>query len=247
MPQFFFHTGTMYGKGSGPNATPQEFGTLQSGSIDLSYTNKSLYGQYNAPVATGRGNLKISGKASSAAIQARFFNDLFCGGTLSKGQTVIAQNEVASVPSATAYTVTAANAATFVEDWAVKYGSNGAPLIKVASDPAQGQYSVANGVYTFAAADAGAEVLLSYSYTDATNGQSILVTQQLVGVAPEFSLVLNGNFNGAAMSLKLFAAVSTKLSFATKLNDFMIPAFEFEGQADAAGRIYQLNTSDGAA
>lgn len=71
--------------------------------------------------------------------------------------------EAQTVPGSAPYTVNATNAATFAFDQGVTY-ANGTPLTLVAANPAHGQYSVANGVYTFAAADAHAAVLLAYAY-----------------------------------------------------------------------------------
>jgi hypothetical protein len=71
--------------------------------------------------------------------------------------------ESATVPSAPGpYTVTAAMPfGPWVNDFGVTY-SNGTALTVVTGNPAAAQYSAANGVYTFAAADAG--VLISYCY-----------------------------------------------------------------------------------
>jgi hypothetical protein len=49
-------------------------------------------------------------------------------------------------------------------DQGVVYASSGAAMAPVASAPAIGQYAVTAGVYTFAAADAGATVLIAYGY-----------------------------------------------------------------------------------
>lgn len=248
MSQFIYHTGLMYAKGPG-NATPQQFGTLQSGSVDLSNTTKELFGQNSYPVAVGKGNGKITGKASSAAIQARFFNDIFFAGsgTLSAGQTLVAYGEPGTIPSSTAYTVTVSNSATYVEDWGVTYTQTGEPLIKVASAPTVGQYSVAEGVYTFAAADAGKAVQISYTWTSTTQGQTLAVTNTPVGAAATFSLLLSGQYNGTQSTLKLYACVSSKLSLATKQNDFAIPAFEFSAYADPSGRVLDWYNADAAA
>ena len=62
------------------------------------------------------------------------------------------------------YTITVANAATFSVDVGVAYAS-GAPFVAIASAPAHGQYSVAAGVYSFNAADAGASVTVTYGQT----------------------------------------------------------------------------------
>jgi len=242
-----FHTGTLWAKGSAPNATPQKFATLQNVSLDIAITTKELFGENDYPAAVGQGSKKITGKASNAQIQARLFNDIFFGGTLSAGETIAQQLEPAAVPAATTYTVTVANAATFVEDLAVTYAATGLPFVKVASAPAAGQYSVSNaGVFTFAAADANAAVLISYSYTSTTAGQTLISSAQPVGAAPTFTMMLNLGYNGQKAYLKLFACTASKLSLATKLNDFTLPNFEFSAFADSSGRVMAMSTSDSA-
>ncbi|MGA8170013.1 MAG: phage head-tail connector protein [Methylocystis sp.] len=61
--------------------------------------------------------------------------------------------------------------------WAVDTGVayvGGAALVAVLGAPTQGQYSVSNGTYTFAAADAGSAVALSYGYIPADLAQCAL-------------------------------------------------------------------------
>ena len=72
-----------------------------------------------------------------------------------------------SVPGRPPFTITVSNATHFVADQGVTYASTGLPLIAVALDSGAGQYTfnAATGVYTFAAGDAGAGVLISYTYT----------------------------------------------------------------------------------
>jgi hypothetical protein len=62
------------------------------------------------------------------------------------------------------YAITVDNSAEFELDCGVTY-AGGAALVAVASGPAPGQYSVAAGEYTFNAADAGAEVVITYAFT----------------------------------------------------------------------------------
>lgn len=54
----------------------------------------------------------------------------------------------------------------WASDYGVSYG-NGTPLVAVAAGATAGQYSSAAGLYSFAAADAGAAVLVSYGYIPA--------------------------------------------------------------------------------
>lgn len=85
--------------------------------------------------------------------------------TYSAGYQVSA--EAASVPASAPYEILAqAPYGDWASDVGVAYAS-GAPLTAVAGTPAAGQYSVADGTYTFAAADAGAVIALTYGYVPA--------------------------------------------------------------------------------
>ena len=59
-------------------------------------------------------------------------------------------------------------------DQGVVYASNGTALVKVANSPAQGQYSVASGAYTFNSADNAASVILTYGFIPADLAQAAL-------------------------------------------------------------------------
>jgi hypothetical protein len=76
-------------------------------------------------------------------------------------------SEAQSVPSGGNYTI-AVNApyGSFGADQGVTYAS-GVTLTNVTANPAVGQYTVSNGIYGFASADANAAVLVSYSYVPA--------------------------------------------------------------------------------
>lgn len=76
-------------------------------------------------------------------------------------------SEAQTVPGTPPYQITALGPyGAWAVDGGVAYASGGI-LNLVASAPASGQYSVSNGVYTFAAADASAPVLLTYGYVPA--------------------------------------------------------------------------------
>ena len=78
------------------------------------------------------------------------------------------EGESASVPAAPGpYTVTAAAPfGPWASDAGVTY-NNDTALAAVSGTPSAGQYNVASGVYAFAAADAGAAVLISYGFVPA--------------------------------------------------------------------------------
>jgi hypothetical protein len=247
MPRIAFGSGTLAARAVDSNSavvgTPAKFGILQNASVDISASTKELFGGSMFPVAVARGTAKITGKASSADINIRQYNDLFFGGTLVTGkQRQLAIDEPNTVPAAAGpYTVTVTGASSFKKDYGVAYAATGVQFIRVASgSEAAGAYSVdeASGIYTFAAADASAAVRITYEYEPTVaDGTTLTITNQLLGTAPIFQVNLAALYAGRMFVLTLEACVSTKFSLATKLEDFMIPDFEFSAFANDAGIV----------
>lgn len=240
---FKFGSGVMVGvRTDVANPTPSMMGILQEASVDFSFTNKQLVGQYQFPVAVARGVGKISGKAKFANINAAMFNDLFFQGTLAANEKRVAVAESCQVAT---NTVTVANSATFTTDLGVYNTVTGRFMTHVASAPAAGQYSVSAGVYTFAAADSNPLVQITYEYSfTTTTGKTLTIGNQLLGLNPTFKIVLAQTFNGRQLNMTLNSCTSTKLSFATKLEDFLIPDFDFEAQADSANSIGNMSFAE---
>ena len=107
---------------------------------------------------------------------------------------------------------------------------------RVASAPAAGQYSlvVATGIYTFAAADTGKAIKISYEYSASAGGQIYTMTNETMGYTPSFTLLLQNGYDGKTMVCKLNRCVSGKLSVPLKSDDFAI--YDFEAEAFAAWR-----------
>ena len=166
----------------------------------------------------------------------------------SSGVTQTQFGETTTVPASSPYTYMTTNHSTFVADQGVIYASSSLPLKAVASSPAAGQYSLTAGVYMFSSADAGAAVLISYTYTMASSGESIAVSSQLIGPSISFSanLFASDPSTGKQFSVLLYNCVAEKLSFGTKLEDFLIPELDFQCFANAAGQVCQLNFGDAA-
>lgn len=233
--QFGFASGSAWAIDSAANPTPAPFGILQSVGIDFSFSNKELAGTFGFPVAVGRGAGKISCKAQAARLSGRLLN-LFFGGTKAVGQTNVAQDESGAIP-ATPFQVTVANSVNFLADLGVFNAATGIPYVRVASAPATGQYSVAAGVYTFAAADTGQAVKISYTYTTSAAGETITISNPLMGVAPTFKTVATQLYNNQRSTITLNANVFSKLGTATKSEDFNIPDFDWSAFADSANNI----------
>ena len=88
-------------------------------------------------------------------------------------------------------------------------------------------------------------VFINYQYTaSSTSAQKSTVQNVLMGYAPSFRVDLSTPFQGKSVIWTLPNAISTKLTFATKLDDFAMPAFDFEGFADSAGNVLTYAVSD---
>jgi len=241
---YVFGSGVLIGTDS--SGVSVNFGLAQEVTLSLAQTIKPLYGQNNFPVAIGSGTRKLTGKAKLASLSGQALGRLFFGAAPVAGSVQTQFGEAGAVPAVSAYTITVVNNATWTNDQGVVYAATGLPLKKVASGPTVGQYSVAAGVYTFAAADASAAVLLSYQYTASAVGQKIAVSTALIGPTINFAANLFGYdpTTGKQFSLYLYNCVAEKLDFGTKLEDFVMPEMDFQCYANAAGQVCQLNFGD---
>lgn len=260
--QYNFGSGSLYGiptvDATGTavvNPTPERFGVLQEVSAEFSFENKMLYGSQQFPVTVGRGKGKVSIKAKAAQIRAALFNSIFFGQTMSNN-IVAAKNETtAKAIPATPFTITASTvdaATTFAVPstgtWSRDLGiidSSGRTYTRVASAPATGQYTVAAGVYVFAAADTALMVYISYEYTATlATAKQFSLNNQAMGYAPQFMCVLSNQFNGGNMHMRFPACIASKLSMPLKNDDFIIPEFDVDAFADASGNICLIGVSE---
>jgi hypothetical protein len=221
--------------------TPILLGVLQDCSIDLSFDVKELYGQNQFPVAVGRGKGKVAGKAKFAQLNGLTINTLFFGQTLAAG-TLSDVYDTTGVAAAATITPTVPSSGTWTRDLGVMTG--GIPMKRVASAPAIGQYSVTAGVYTFNASQTGT-LFISYQYTaTSTIAQKSTVQNVPMGYAPTFSADFYNAYQGKALTVTLNSCISTKLTLATKLDDFLISEFDFSAFADANGNVMSYGLSE---
>jgi len=237
-----FGTGVLYGvpvAGNLPtNPTPFKFGVLQEVTVDLKADLKKLFGQSQMPVATARGKLDISVKGKLAVFDPNMLNQLYFAQTAATGYNLIVDGELKTV---SANAATATNTP-IVQDYGVVYNSTGQAFIKVAAAPAAGQYALCltTGAYTFAAADNGNVVALSYTYFVNT-GTTITMANQLMGYAPELKMLLYNKFRNKYLAIELNDVTLGGISIPTKLEDFWIADFEGGANADASnilGKLY---------
>lgn len=222
------------------NPTPVILGTMQDISLDLSVELKTLYGSKRYPIAVGQGKGKTEIKAKYAEIDGGILGSLFFGKAAAAGIKAAVFDSAGTIPT-TPFQLTMAppSSGTFVADLGVEFATTGVQLTRVASAPAAGQYSVnvATGVYTFAAADTGKAVRVSYEYSAATGGQVWTMTNETMGYTPSFTLLLQNGYDGKNLVCKLNRCVSGKLSLPLKSDDFAIYDFDAEAFADSAGSL----------
>lgn len=107
------------------------------------------------------------GRMQKLALRGKFFNCGVQNVVISYQAGYQISGEAALVPLSAPYAVAAqAPYGAWASDGGVAY-SNGTALVAVAANPGTGQYSVAAGIYTFAAGDADRAVTLTYGYVPA--------------------------------------------------------------------------------
>jgi hypothetical protein len=224
------------------NGTPVQLAVCQEIGMDEGFETKKLYGQNQFPVDVGRGKGNLGVKAKFAQVNGITVSSLYFGQTLSTGLNGYVYDVTGSTIPATPFqvTVTVPNSGTFAQDMGVR-NSNGVPMTKVASAPTTGQYSNTAGVYTFAAADTGQKVFISFAYTNTVAqvaGSTKMVIQNIpMGSAPILRLDVWFTKNGKQFSTQYPQAIASKLGWQSKLDDYMVPEVEFECFADSAGNV----------
>lgn len=221
------------------NPTPVRIAGLQEMSLEFSGDLKEFHGQNRFAIGVAQGKVKTGGKFKGALINGHALNTLFFGSGLTSGtmKALYADVTGTAVPG-TPYTITPTipNSGTWVEDLGV-VNASGLPMTRVASAPATGQYSVSAGVYTFAAADTGVKMYISFSYTYSLTAAKRLQFLNLpMGYTPLLKMHFMSSFQGKRSLVVLEVVVATKLAlFASKNDDFSVPEIDFSAQADAAG------------
>lgn len=227
------------------NQTPQSVATLQDVNIDIAATIKDLRGQYQFPDDTAISDRKITFKSGFGRMDIDLYNNICFGETsITTGGTPQAVQESHNIPASSPYTVTVTNSASVpLTDLGVVYSSTGQKFTKVASGPTVGQYSYSAGVYTFAVADAGLAVLISYNYT-VTTGRILTVQQHVQGFGPAFEMWLSDPYQeltaGVPNYFHFYSCKVSKLGLPQKRADYLICDVEGECYANAAGKVFDV-------
>jgi hypothetical protein len=216
-------------------------GNVQESTVDIKSDVKELYGSSKFPIAVVSTKSKITGKSKAASLDAALIRAVLAGATTVTGRKNPVIDETGVVPT-TPFQVTVSGSATWSEDRGVIKTTTGANLVRVASAPATGQYSVAAGVYTFAAADVAMAVKISYTKTD-TTGSTTNYKNQTMGLATYFQLGLyNTNPDGTKLGLLFYQILFSGMGgLAFKTDDFLLPELEWQAMAkESTGDVFDL-------
>jgi hypothetical protein len=222
--------------------TPTNIGYINEFSTDFSFETKQLFGQNQFALLAARGTAKSTGKMKAATVSGQALNAVLFGGTWTAGTQYDAMTSPATPIPATPFTITPTvpGGGTWNSDLGVINAATGEPLTFVASAPAAGQYSVTAGAYLFSSADnvSGVSVAISFSFSEtAAPGQSMIITNQLIGTTPTFQIDYKTTLYGATYYLRLYAAIGGKWTMSHKITDFALPEYDFEFFANAAQQI----------
>jgi hypothetical protein len=226
------------------NPTPEQLLGLQDVSIDIDQKFVELKGANKGPDDVATAEMTVKGKASMGRTDIDVLNQAFFADTTVTGITQTIPDEAQTIPATGPFTVTVNSHTLFTKDLGVRYTATAQPLTRVASGPTTGQYAVSAGVYTFAAADTGLGVTISYNVSNAA-GKTLTVHNQLMGYGPivevylwePYGSILNvSNLNG----FHFYAARFGKSGNPEKRADFVYVPIEFECFPNAAGQWFDI-------
>jgi len=236
-----FGAGRVFATGNYANPTPIRFLTPQSQGIDIKRKVESLFGENQLAVAVAAGEMEVTGKVEYSKSVARVLADLLFGDSGAAGNYAEADGEAGTVPAMTSYTITVANAATYLFDLGVIDVATGVIMSRVAaaSEVAGKSYSLnaTTGVYTFAAGDANTNVKISYGYSVASVGESIVLNNQLQGPASAAQVVHVLPY-GAEQDMFVFPnCIFSSNSLTAKNNGFGSTSAEYTAACNTAGSL----------
>lgn len=238
--------------------TPINVGYAQEFSLEFAGTTKQLFGQNQLPLVAARSTIKVTGKIKAAVLSGQAMNTLFWGQTVSTASGQIAWNVGTTFTLTTASTATSTgtglqvgSSLTFEADLGVTFVNSGLPGRRVSTglETSSGLYSIGStspGLYYFSTADtinlaAATTNPIKITYTNTTSvGTSLLVINQPIGFSPTFQLDYYTNLNQPTAKpfvVRCYQAIAAKEAFAFKLEDFMMPEYDFDLFADNSGRL----------
>lgn len=245
-----FGTGLLYATPNGGNlpTNPSPVSLLlQEVSIDFKGDLKKLYTQSQFPIATARGKIDVAGKAKIVNYDPDPINQLFWAQSIAAGIEIPVNLEADAIPAASPFTVIVTNNATFAIDHGVSYtnGSQAGQMflnVSPAFPTTAATYTVntTSGKYQFASVDNTLGVSISYTYSNATRGKTITLTNQVMGYAPTCVVDVWANFRNKLLGIRLNSCTFGSWTYPSKLEDFWMSDVSFDANLDASNNLGKI-------
>lgn len=219
---------------SGTLPQSKNVGLLKNIEATFESAIKSYFGKKKFAVANATGECKVSGSIGFGHIDGSLIASVL-GGTKTTGRK-LAENKSGLIP-ATPYQVTITHSADFTRDLGVEI--DGKTATQVSTTPTAGQYSVAAGVYTFAAADTGKTYDLNAEYS-ATTGSTIKISNAQMGTDVVFELNMWNDFRGSHFGMTLYQVILSNLGLKFASDEFTAEDLKWEASVNAAGDLGEL-------
>jgi hypothetical protein len=208
--------------------------------VEFKSTEKPLIGNQLAPIDSATTGLEVGGTIQAADSPAALVALVVPNTAKTTGRRKPKLHEAAIPANPGPYTIQVTEHATFASNLGVVDKTSGKTLKKVAENPATGEYSVAAGTYTFAAADAGHNVAIRYSHT-ATDGVTRTGKNQTVGVTAGYQLEVYEPIGGTKEEGYFFPKVKfSNLSGGMKTDDWTESGFDFTAFSDGSDELFKI-------
>lgn len=249
MGQFVFGSGAFFLKlSTGDHYVRVGVAALQEVTINLGEVDiKELYGANRYPVDIRTGKGKITGGAKHADWRADLLSLILgiAAADQATGQRGLQLGEDGVVTGASV-TVAPGAGNTYAEDVQVMFVDagtgtstlNAGDVLANNVGVAAGQYSVdpATGIYTFNAAEEGANVKITYIYTS-TSGKKLTWRNVNIGTTPVCGGIFRGIRDDKQILLELLNVVPYGAKSGSKIDDWMMLDHSFSAFADANSDI----------
>lgn len=237
------------------NPTPRRSLTTQDAELDMTGTIESLKGQYQFPDDTAVTDKKGSGKITMGRKDLGLLNQIFFADVSAAGGSSVSPVELHTVAATVA--VTPPGSGTFYSDLGVAYASDVNKQFErlLSGTPAAGQYTVAAGTYTFATADVGKDVLISYAFTQPTTGTIFQINNQNIGYGPQVEIYIVDQYQPVNVgtdiapvfiysTIHVYAAKISKVTLGNKRANYSMPEVSLEYFAAANNRVVDFYSNN---